>query len=156
EEAKHATGKGSVPNITEASEQLERFKLAYTDTTANLMQTERQFRHILGLPAADSREIVPTTAPTEDKVELDYEECRATMLTAQPDLTAARGQAATARATLLSACKALIQAAGSEKAADPRCCLVSIEAAFERLTRQEASVRQVERQTTHTLRRFTC
>ena len=63
EEAKYAVGQSALPNVAEAAEQLERFKLDFVDKTANLITTERQLRNILGLPPTDNRRIVPVHGP---------------------------------------------------------------------------------------------
>src|SRR5207302_201628 len=43
-------------------------------------------RNILGLPPADSRRIVPVTAPSEARLEPDWESSLAQMLSFQPDI----------------------------------------------------------------------
>jgi outer membrane protein TolC len=84
--AKLAVGVGAAPNVAEAQEQLERFRLDLVDKTANLITTERQLRNILGLPPADTRRIVPVTAPTDARIEPDFEACLRQMVTFQPDI----------------------------------------------------------------------
>jgi outer membrane protein TolC len=51
-----------------------------------VITTERQLRNILGLPASDHRRIVPSTAPTEAKVEPDWEISLREMTESQPDI----------------------------------------------------------------------
>ncbi len=86
EQAKYLVGVGALPNVAEAAEQLERFRLDYVDKTANLITTERQLRNILGLPPTDNRRIVPVTAPTEARLEPNWEASLAQMVTFQPDI----------------------------------------------------------------------
>ncbi len=86
EEAKYLVGNGALPNVAEAAEQLERFRLDFVDKTANLITTERQLRNILGLPPTDNRRIIPVTAPTEARVEPNWEASLAQMVTFQPDI----------------------------------------------------------------------
>lgn len=86
EQAKFEVGAGSIPNVAEAQEQLERFRLQYVSDTADVVTTERQLRNILGLPPADNRRIVPVTAPTEARLEPDWEASLAQMVTYQPDI----------------------------------------------------------------------
>ena len=86
EEAKYLVGTGALPNVAEAAEQLERFKLDYVDKTANLITTERQLRNILGLPPTDNRRIVPSTTPTEARLDPNWEASLAQMVTFQPDI----------------------------------------------------------------------
>lgn len=86
EEAKFLVGQSALPNVAEAAEQLERFRLDFVDKTANLITTERQLRNILGLPPTDNRRIVPVTAPTEARLEPNWEASLAQMITFQPDI----------------------------------------------------------------------
>ncbi len=86
EEAKYLVGNGALPNVAEATEQLERFRLDFVDKTANLITTERQLRNILGLPPTDNRRIIPVTAPTEARLEPNWEASLAQMVTFQPDI----------------------------------------------------------------------
>ena len=86
EEAKYLVGNGALPNVAEAAEQLERFRLDFVDKTANLITTERQLRNILGLPPTDNRRIIPVTAPTEARLEPNWEASLAQMVTFQPDI----------------------------------------------------------------------
>jgi outer membrane protein TolC len=86
EQTKYETGTGSLPNLAEAQEQLERFRLQFVSDTADVITTERQLRNILGLPPADNRRIVPVTAPTEARLEPDWESSLAQMVTFQPDI----------------------------------------------------------------------
>ncbi|MDB5349759.1 MAG: outer membrane protein [Planctomycetota bacterium] len=86
EEAKYLVGNGALPNVAEAAEQLERFRLDFVDKTANLITTERQLRNILGMPPTDNRRIIPVTAPTEARLEPNWEASLAQMVTFQPDI----------------------------------------------------------------------
>ncbi|MBX6313874.1 MAG: TolC family protein, partial [Isosphaeraceae bacterium] len=86
EQAKFEVGAGSVPNVAEAQEQLERFRLQFVTDTADVITTERQLRNILGLPPADNRRIVPVTAPTEARIQPDWEACLAQMISFHPDI----------------------------------------------------------------------
>lgn len=86
EQAKFEVGSGSVPNVAEAEEQLERFKLDLIQRTADLITAERQLRNLLGLPPADNRRIVPVTAPTEARLEPNWESSFAQMMSFQPDI----------------------------------------------------------------------
>ncbi len=86
EEARYLVGTGALPNLAEAAETLERFRLDYVDKTANLITVERQLRNILGLPPTDNRRIVPVTAPTEARLEPNWQASLAQMVTFQPDI----------------------------------------------------------------------
>ena len=86
EQAKFEVGSGSVPNVAEAKEQLERFRLELVTATADVITTERQLRNILGLKPADNRRIIPVTAPTEARLEPDWDVSLAQMVSFQPDI----------------------------------------------------------------------
>ncbi len=86
ERAELEVGKATSADVAEAVERLERFKLALVTATSDVITTERQLRNILGLPPADNRRIIPVTAPTEARLEPDYETCLAQMLSFQPDI----------------------------------------------------------------------
>ncbi|MGE5756273.1 MAG: TolC family protein, partial [Planctomycetaceae bacterium] len=86
EQSELEVGRGTVADVAEASQRLEQFKLDLVTKTSDVITTERQLRNILGLPPADSRRIVPVTAPTESRLEPDWEASLAQMLTFQPDI----------------------------------------------------------------------
>ena len=86
EQAKFEVGSGSVPNVAEAKEQLERFRLELVTATADVITTERQLRNILGLKPADNRRIIPVTAPTEARLEPNWDVSLAQMISFQPDI----------------------------------------------------------------------
>ncbi len=86
EQARFEVGSGSVPNVAEAREQLERFKLELVTATADVITTERQLRNILGLKPADNRRIIPVTAPTEARLEPNWDVSLAQMISFQPDI----------------------------------------------------------------------
>lgn len=86
ERAELEAGRGTTADVAEAQQNLERFQLAYVTATADVITTERQLRNILGLPPADNRRIIPATAPTEARVEPDWDTSMAQMLAFQPDI----------------------------------------------------------------------
>jgi outer membrane protein TolC len=86
ERAKLEVGTNAIPNVAEAVENLERFRLDLVAATADVITTERQLRNILGLPPNDTRRIVPVTAPTEARVEPDWSISLAQMVNFQPDI----------------------------------------------------------------------
>ena len=86
EQAELAVGRGTAADVAEAEQQLENFKLNLVTATSDVITTERQLRNILGLPPADNRRIVPDTAPTEARLEPDWESSVAQMLAFQPDI----------------------------------------------------------------------
>ncbi len=86
EQAKLQVGSGSVPNVAEAEQQLRNFQIDYVQSTADLINVERQLRNILGLKPSDNRRIVPTTAPTEARLVPDWDTSFAQMIAFQPDI----------------------------------------------------------------------
>ena len=79
-------GRGTVADVAEARQRLEQFQLDFVTKTSDLLTTERQLRNLLGLPPADDRRIVPVSAPTEARLEPDWDASLAQMLTFQPDI----------------------------------------------------------------------
>ncbi len=79
-------GSSAKPNVAEAEETLERFRLDYIQRTADLITTERQLRNLLGLPPTDNRRIVPLTNPTEARIEPNWQASMAQMVNYQPDI----------------------------------------------------------------------
>ena len=75
-----------MPTSPRPQQQLEQFRLDFVTRTSDVITTERQLRNILGLPPADNRRIVPVTAPTEARLEPDWEASLAQMVTFQPDI----------------------------------------------------------------------
>ena len=86
ERAELEVGRATTADVAEAEQQLENFKLNLVSATSDVITTERQLRNILGLPPADNRRIVPDTAPTEARIEPDWETSVAQMLAFQPDI----------------------------------------------------------------------
>src|SRR6185312_9315972 len=86
EQAELAVGRGTIADVAEAEQRLEQFSLDLVTKTSDVITTERQLRNILGLPPADSRRIVPVTAPSEARLEPDWEASLAQMLSFQPDI----------------------------------------------------------------------
>ena len=79
-------GRGTTADVAEAQQRLEGFRLQLITATSDVITTERQLRNILGLPPADNRRIVPVTAPTEARVEPDWDASLAQMISYQPDI----------------------------------------------------------------------
>jgi outer membrane protein TolC len=86
ERAELEAGRGTTADVAEAQQNLENFQLAYITATSDVITTERQLRNILGLPPADNRRIIPVTAPTEARIEPDWQSSLAQMLAYQPDI----------------------------------------------------------------------
>jgi len=128
--------------IAEIEQQLENFRLNLVTATSDLIMTERQLRNILGLSAGENRRIVPATAPTEAKVDPNWDLSVKQMHVAQPDIALQRELLAGVifQAVLGS------QAAGDQDQREQQ-------QSFQR-DRQQAFLRQIIQQTTHSLARF--
>ena len=96
-------GRGTVADVAESQQRLEQFRLDLVTKTSDVITTERQLRNILGLPPADSRRIVPVTAPSEARLEPDWESSLAQMLAFQPDIVTQQLVVRTAELQLLIA-----------------------------------------------------
>jgi len=86
EQSELEVGRGTVADVAEAQQRLEQFRLDLVTKTSDVITTERQLRNLLGLPPADARRIVPVTAPTEARLEPDWDASLAQMLSFQPDI----------------------------------------------------------------------
>ena len=86
EQSELEVGRGTRADVAEAQQRLEQFRLDFVTRTSDVITTERQLRNILGLPPADNRRIVPVTAPTEARLEPDWDASLAQMVTFQPDI----------------------------------------------------------------------
>jgi hypothetical protein len=141
-----SVGPGSRPEVAEAEERLERFRLDYVRRTADLITAERQLRELIGLPPADDRRIVATTAPKAVKVELDWKACLATMTEKNPDLCMYRATQLDA----IGSCLAAFREAGA--ASDARACETA--PACRTFAQQTEWGRQILHRSTHQLARF--
>jgi Outer membrane efflux protein len=135
-------GRSNPAKIAEAEQQLENFQLYLVTATSDLITTERQLRNILGLPAADSRRIVPETPPTEAKLEPEWEATLATMLASQPEIALQR------QLVGMAEFKAVLEGENPTLPADRR------ESSKSLLEKQQAFLQQVIHQATHSLARF--
>src|SRR5205823_14712056 len=86
EQSELEVGRGTVADAAESQQRLEQFRLDLVSKTSDVTTTERQLRNSLGLPPADSRRIVPVTAPSEARLDPDWEASLAQMLSFQPDI----------------------------------------------------------------------
>lgn len=101
EQSELEVGRGTIADVAEAQQRLEQFRLDLVTKTSDVITTERQLRNLLGLPPADDRRIVPVTAPTEARLEPDWDASLAQMLTFQPDIVKQQLQVRVAELNLL-------------------------------------------------------
>ncbi len=129
ERAEMNAGRSNAANISEAEQRLEQFNLDLVTKTSDVITTERQLRNILGLPPADNRQIIPVTTPIEARLEPDWNTSLAVMLEKQPDIVRQRSS--------------MKRAESDGSGPDPA-----------RVERQNAYLKQLTHQTTHSLARF--
>ena len=103
EQSELEVGRGTFADVAEAEQRLEQFRLDLVTRTSDVITTERQLRNLLGLPPADDRRIVPVTAPTEARLEPDWDASLSQMLTFQPDIIQQQLQVRVAELQLLIA-----------------------------------------------------
>jgi RNA polymerase sigma factor (sigma-70 family) len=89
-QAELISGTGTPADFSEAAQRLEGCNLDLLTRTSDVITAERQLRNALGLPAVDGRRIVPVTAPTEARLEPDWDKTLAFMLEKHPRVARAR------------------------------------------------------------------
>jgi len=65
-------GEGSVPDVAQAEEQYEAFHIARYDAENRLVAAQRNLRRLLGLPPGDPQPLIPSVAPSEAPLQLDW------------------------------------------------------------------------------------
>lgn len=78
--------RANLGDVAQVESALEGFKARLITAEANLLRREAALRNILGLPPADSREIVPVTPPSKDWIDVDWETVLRTAEQRRPDL----------------------------------------------------------------------
>jgi hypothetical protein len=135
-------GRSTRADVAETEQQLENFKLNLASATSDVITTERQLRNILGLPPADGRRIVTSTAPTEAKLVKNFWNAMSEMNQSQPNIASER------QTTGLLELKLAIDGENSTLSADQR------EALKNQLAKQQESFKQILQQSAHSLARF--
>jgi hypothetical protein len=158
EQAELEVSRGTVADVTEATQRLEQFKLDLVTKNSDVMTTERQLRKLLGLPSIDDRMIVPVTPGIEAKVSPDWNACLAEMLEKQPDIVQskdlvkkAEGWVVAAAASADVATMFLPELAKLGPAVPPS---AKARETADTLARQKEFLQQVQHQSTHSLARF--
>jgi len=148
EQSELKEGRGTVADVAEAQQRLEQFRLDLVTRTSDVITTERRLRSLLGLPPADDRRIVPVTAPTEAKLDPDWEDGLATMLVLQPDVVRATASMQAVGAKLTEA-----RRDDNGTTDEPR-DTARVNQIQDDLLRERAFLQQIVHQTTHSLARF--
>jgi outer membrane protein TolC len=143
-------GRATTADVAEANQRLEQCRLDLVNATTGVINIERQLRHVLGLPVADNRRIIPVTAAVEAKVEPDREASLSAMLLNQPDVVRAREKANAKHVDLDEIVRTLLPDLAPRKTTvppytPPRKKSISL---------GSVELEQVVQQATHTLSRF--
>lgn len=83
-------GRATPDDVAEAERRLDKASLDLVTKTSELIAAEKELRILLGLPAIDNRRIVPVTAPTEARLEPEWEPSKAAMLQQLPEILQAK------------------------------------------------------------------
>jgi outer membrane protein TolC len=85
-QAEFLVGRGTVADMAETTQRLEQLQLDVVTRTSDVTTTEQQLHNLLGLPKSFNRRIIPTTTPTEELIEYDWDTCLSQMMDEQPDI----------------------------------------------------------------------
>lgn len=83
---KQKLGASAGPDVAEAREQLERFRVTYVEVEKEVADAERQLRDLLGVPLEDMRFVEPTSQPTTHSPFLDWENAVVEAMESRPEL----------------------------------------------------------------------
>jgi outer membrane protein TolC len=108
QQAEFLVGRGTVDAIAETTQWLEQFHQDLVRRTSDVIACECQMRNLLGLPKTDSRRIVPTTKPSEERIEYDWDSCLSEMMQEQPDIVQQQALVRVAELQLLVARNQLV------------------------------------------------
>ncbi len=149
-----AKGRGVASDVAEVQQRLEQLRLDMITATSDVITTERQLRNLLGLPASDSRKILPVSSPVESLVKPNWDECHSTMLTLQPDIIQQR-------AVVIAAVIKVMSVQGGQllgelfNLTEPNAtATVQTRVARYTLLKQKAYLKQMVHQNSHSLARF--
>jgi outer membrane protein TolC len=85
-EAALRVGSLNIGDVAQARTALASFRANLLSSRANLLQREAALRNILGFPPYDPEQIVPTTPPLEQRVDVDWQQVLALAEVNRPDL----------------------------------------------------------------------
>jgi len=89
EEIELDMGRGSAADVAKVARTLEEYTHKLTAKVSAILNSERQLRNVLGLPASDERRILPASGLSEVQVSPDWNLSFANMLKNQPDIAQA-------------------------------------------------------------------
>ena len=79
-------GMGDQADVAQARLALANFRANLISSQGNLLAREAALRNIMGLPPTDQRRLVPTTPPTDERIEFDWKELIRLAEQRRPDL----------------------------------------------------------------------
>ncbi len=85
-EARFRVGTANAGDLALTKVALADFRSAVIGAQANLLQREAGFRNLLGFPPYDTHQIVPTSPPTRDRLQMDWESLLVMAEQYRPDL----------------------------------------------------------------------
>lgn len=85
-EARKRRGLADIGDVALAGVALADFRSALIGARANLLQREAAFRNLLGFPPYDTHQLVPTSPPRQDRLEMDWESLLVMAEQYRPDL----------------------------------------------------------------------
>ncbi len=86
QEASFRAGRGDAGNVSQAEVSFNNFQANLIAARANVIQREAALRNLIGLPPEDGRRLVPSTPPTRDRIEFNWDEIIETAQSRRPDL----------------------------------------------------------------------
>jgi RNA polymerase sigma factor (sigma-70 family) len=123
-----AAGRGTMADVAEAAQRVKQLELDRVTRTSDVITTEGELRSVLGLPLVEESRIIPVTAPTEARLEPDWEACLAEVNANHPDVVRARAR---------------VNEAGADRSDE----------GLARLEERKAALQQAVHQATHSLAR---
>jgi len=86
EVARKIRGFASLADVSQTRVALANFRANQISAQANLLQREAAFRNLLGLPPTDQRRLIPTTPPTNARINFEWSELLRIAEERRPDL----------------------------------------------------------------------
>lgn len=83
---KKELGGSAAPDVAEARELLERFRVSFSQAQKQVADAERNLRDLMGVPLEDHRAVVPVSAPSTEPPVLDWENSVVRALELRPEL----------------------------------------------------------------------
>ncbi len=108
EKQKLRLGEGSIPDVAQAREQYEKFRIESNMAENAVLHAEGQLRRVLGIPGWDGRRVVIADQPLRVELTTDWHSAMAQALGNRPELRARREAVRAARMALSRARNGLL------------------------------------------------